>query len=111
MGSHLAAFIAGLAVALAIAGAVTSEDGGRPLSTALTPVASGAPDQCDPNATGEAKPRLDQGRRQIGIDVSRAAVAGLVRWPERRQRLRSGCAGAPPKPISLQSMASRRRRP
>jgi hypothetical protein len=77
MGARLAIFVAGLAVALVAAGAAFAGDGGRPLSTTLTG-AEEAPGPGDPNATGAADLRLNQGREQICFDVSWADVDGTV---------------------------------
>ena len=77
MGSRFAVLIAGLAVALAVAGVATAGNGGRPLSTTMTG-ANEAPGPGDPNATGEADVRLNQGQRRICFDVSWADVDGVV---------------------------------
>lgn len=77
MGSRIAALIAGLAVALAVAGVATAGSGGRPLSTTLTG-AEEAPGPGDPNATGEADLRLNQGQKRVCFDVSWADVDGEV---------------------------------
>jgi hypothetical protein len=77
MGSRFAVFIASLAVALAVAGVASAENGGRPLSTTLTG-ANEAPGPGDPNATGEADLRLNQGQRRVCFDVSWADVDGVV---------------------------------
>jgi hypothetical protein len=77
MGSRFAVFIASLAVALAVAGVASAENGGRPLSTTLTG-ANEAPGPGDPNATGEADLRLNQGQMRVCFDVSWADVDGVV---------------------------------
>jgi hypothetical protein len=77
MARRFAVLIAGLAVALAVAGVATAGNGGRPLSTTLTG-ANEAPGPGDPNATGEADLRLNQGQRRVCFDVSWADVDGEV---------------------------------
>jgi len=77
MGSRLAALIGALALALAMAGVATAADGGRPLSTPLTG-AEEAPDPGDPDATGQADLRLNQGQERVCFDVSWADVDGEV---------------------------------
>lgn len=77
MGIRLAMLIAGLAVALAVAGVAIADSGGRPLSTTLTG-ASESPGPGDPNATGQADLRLNQGQKRVCFDVSWADVDGLV---------------------------------
>lgn len=77
MNSRFAAFIASLAVVLAVASVATAGNGGRPLSTTLTG-ANEAPGPGDPNATGEADLRLNQGQRRVCFDVSWADVDGVV---------------------------------
>ena len=77
MGSRLAALLGALALALAMAGVATAADGGRPLSTPLTG-AEEAPDPGDPDATGQADLRLNQGQERVCFDVSWADVDGEV---------------------------------
>lgn len=77
MNSRFAAFILSLAVVLAVASVATAGNGGRPLSTTLTG-ANEAPGPGDPNATGEADLRLNQGQRRVCFDVSWADVDGVV---------------------------------
>jgi hypothetical protein len=77
MNSRFAVFIASLAVVLAVASVATAGNGGRPLSTTLTG-ANEAPGPGDPNATGEADLRLNQGQRRVCFDVSWADVDGVV---------------------------------
>jgi hypothetical protein len=77
MGSRIAVFIAGLLVTLAVAGAASAGNGGRPLSTTLAG-ANEAPGPGDPNATGEADLRLNQGQRRVCFEVSWANVDGTV---------------------------------
>jgi CHRD domain len=77
MGIRFAALIACLAVALAVAGVATAGNGGRPLSTAMTG-AEEVPGPGDPNATGQADLRLNQGQRRVCFEVSWADVDGTV---------------------------------
>jgi CHRD domain len=77
MSSRFAVFIAGLAIVLAVAGVATAGNGGRPLSTSLTG-ANEAPGPGDPNATGVADLRLNQGQERVCFDVSWADVDGVV---------------------------------
>lgn len=77
MGSRLAALIAGLAVVLVVAGAAVADSGGRPLSTTMTG-ANEAPGPGDPNATGQADLRLNQGQNRVCFDLSWADVDGTV---------------------------------
>jgi hypothetical protein len=77
MARRFAVLMAVLAVALAVAAVAGAENGGRPLSTTLTG-ANEAPGLGDPNATGEADLRLNQGQRQVCFDVSWADVDGVV---------------------------------
>ena len=77
MGSRFAALIAGLAVVLAVGGVATAGTGGRPLSTPLTG-AEEAPGPGDPDATGQADLRLNQGKGRVCFDISWADVDGEV---------------------------------
>jgi len=77
MGSRLAVLIAGLVVTLAVAGVATAGNGGRPFSTPLTGVEE-APDPGDPDATGQADLRLNQGQMRVCFDVSWADIDGEV---------------------------------
>ena len=77
MGSRIAALVAGLAVTLAVAGVATAGTGGRPLSTPMSG-AEEAPGPGDPNATGQADLRLNQGRARVCFEVSWADVDGTV---------------------------------
>ena len=77
MGTRFAALIGGLALALAMAGVATAAEGGRPLSTPLTG-AEEAPDPGDPDATGQADLRLNQGQERVCFDISWADVDGEV---------------------------------
>ncbi len=73
----LAALLTGLAVALAVVGVAAADDGGRPLSTALTGTEE-APGPGDPNATGQADLRLNQGQNEVCFEISWADVDGEV---------------------------------
>jgi CHRD domain len=73
----LAVLVAGVALALAVAGVAAAGNGGRPLSTTLTG-AEEAPDPGDPDATGQAALRLNQGQHRVCFDVSWADVDGEV---------------------------------
>lgn len=77
MSSRFAVLIAGLAIVLAVTGVATAGNGGRPLSTALTG-ANEAPGPGDPNATGVADLRLNQGQERVCFEVSWADVDGVV---------------------------------
>ena len=77
MGTRLAALIGGLALVLAMAGVAAAADGGRPFSTPLTG-AEEAPDPGDPDATGQADLRLNQGQERVCFDISWADVDGEV---------------------------------
>ena len=77
MGTRLAALIGALALALAMASVAVADNGGRPFSTPLTG-AEEAPDPGDPDATGQADLRLNQGKRRVCFDISWADVDGDV---------------------------------
>ena len=77
MSSRIAAVIAGLVVVLTVAGVATAGDGGRPFSTTMTGVEE-APGPGDPNATGQADLRLNQGQRRVCFDLSWADIDGTV---------------------------------
>jgi hypothetical protein len=77
MRSYLAALVTGLALALAMAAVAAADGGGRPLSTTLTG-AEEAPGPGDPNATGQADLRLNQGQKEVCFDISWADVDGEV---------------------------------
>jgi len=57
--------------------AATADAGGKPLSTTLTG-AEEAPGPGDPNATGQANLRLNQGQEEICFDISWSDVDGTV---------------------------------
>jgi hypothetical protein len=71
----LAMSLLGLVGMLALA--ASADAGGKPLSTALTG-AEEAPSSGDPNATGQADLRLNQGQEEICFDISWADVDGEV---------------------------------
>jgi CHRD domain len=77
VGKRFAILSGVLALALAITAVATAKNGGRPLSTTLTGAAE-APGPGDPDATGEADLRLNQGQGRICFDVSWADVDGTV---------------------------------
>jgi hypothetical protein len=77
MRSRLWAAIAALAVVLAVASVASAANGGRPLSTDMTG-AEEAPGPGDPNATGQADLRLNQGQNRVCFDLSWADVDGTV---------------------------------
>ena len=77
MDNRLAVLVAGIAFALAVAGVATAGSGGRSLSTAMTG-AEEAPDPGDPDATGQADLRLNQGRERVCFDISWADIDGEV---------------------------------
>jgi hypothetical protein len=77
MSRWIAASIASLALLLAVAGVATAKEGGTPRSTTL----SGAeefPGPGDPDATGQADLRLNQGQERICFDLSWTNVDGTV---------------------------------
>ena len=75
--SQVAVLAAGLAVVLAVAGMAEAADGGRPLSTTLTG-AEEAPGSGDPDASGQARLRLNQGQNEVCFDISWADIDGTV---------------------------------
>jgi CHRD domain len=77
MSRWIAVSIASLAALLAVAAVATAKNGGRPLSTPMTG-AEEAPAPGDPDATGQADLRLNQGRERICFDLSWANVDGTV---------------------------------
>ena len=64
-------------VMLALGSVAAADDGGRPLSTALTG-AEEAPNPGDPNATGQADLRFNQGQNEVCFEISWADVDGTV---------------------------------
>ena len=77
MRRSFAALVSGLALTLAVAGAAAADDGGRPLSTAMTG-AEEAPGPGDPHATGQAVLTLNQGQNEVCFDISWADIDGEV---------------------------------
>ena len=77
MGKRFAILSGVVALALAMTAVATAKNGGRPLSTTLTGAAV-APGPGDPDATGDADLRLNQGQERICFDVSWADVDGTV---------------------------------
>lgn len=77
MRSRFAVLITGLVVALAVAGVASAQNGGRPFSTELTGAAE-VPGPGDPDATGQADLRLNQGRERVCFDVDWADIDGTV---------------------------------
>jgi len=77
MGIRFAALIASLAVALTIASPAGAGIGGRPLSTTLTG-AEEFPGPGDPDATGQASLKLNQGKERVCFDVSWTGIDGQV---------------------------------
>ena len=77
MGIRFGALVACITVALAVTGVANAGNGGRPLSTAMTGTQE-VPGPIDPNATGEADLRLNQGQRRVCFDISWANVDGTV---------------------------------
>ena len=74
----LAVLATGVAVAMLVLGSVAAaRDGGRPLSTTLTG-AEETPNPGDPNATGQADLRLNQGQNEVCFKISWADVDGQV---------------------------------
>jgi hypothetical protein len=77
VGKRFAILSGVLALALAVTAVATAKNGGRPLSTTLTG-AEEAPGPGDPDATGEADLRLNQGQERICFEVSWTDVDGTV---------------------------------
>lgn len=74
---HLAAIAFLTMGVLALAGAVAAAEGGRPFSTTLTGAAE-APGPGDPDASGFAAFRLNQGQGTVCFDLSWEDVDGVV---------------------------------
>ena len=70
-------FIAGLVALLAMAGIAAAGGGGSPLSTKLIGTEE-APGPGDPDASGKASLRLNQGQRRLCFDIHWAKVDGEV---------------------------------
>jgi hypothetical protein len=77
MGKRFAVLIAVLALALVVVSPAGAGTGGRPLSTTLTG-AEEFPDPGDPDATGQADLRLNQGKKRVCFDISWTAIDGTV---------------------------------
>jgi CHRD domain len=77
MRSRLWAAIVALGVVLAVASVAAAANGGRPLSTDMTG-AEEAPGPGDPDATGQADFRLNQGQERVCFDLSWADIDGTV---------------------------------
>jgi CHRD domain len=77
MRSRLGMLMAVLAATLAFTGVALAGNGGRPLSTPLTG-AEEAPGPGDPDATGQADLRLNQGQRRVCFDLSWENIDGTV---------------------------------
>ena len=77
MRTRFALFTAGLVAALGVAGVAAAGNGGHRLSTTLIG-AEERPNPGDPNATGRADLRLNQGQRRVCFDISWAEVDGEV---------------------------------
>jgi hypothetical protein len=77
MRRGLTGLIAGLAATLVFAGVAVAGNGGRTLSTAMSG-AEEAPGPGDPDATGQADLRLNQGRNRICFELSWADIDGTV---------------------------------
>jgi CHRD domain len=77
MRSRLTLLIAALAATLAFAGVALAGNGGRPFSTPMSG-AEEAPPTGDPNATGQADLRLNQGQSRICFELSWEAIDGTV---------------------------------
>ena len=77
MGSRVKVLIAALVLTLAFAGVALAGTGGRPLATPMTG-AEEAPGPGDPDATGQADLRLNQGQRRVCFDLSWENIDGTV---------------------------------
>jgi hypothetical protein len=77
MGIRFAVVMACVAMGLAVVSSAGAGTGGRPLSTTLTG-ASEAPGPGDPDATGQADLRLNQGKERVCFDVSWSGIDGTV---------------------------------
>ena len=72
-----AAFLAGLSVLFVMAAPALAGNGGRPLSTTMSG-AQEAPGPGDPNASGQADLRLNQGQGRVCFELGWADVDGTV---------------------------------
>lgn len=77
MRTLVAVLVTGAVVVLALGSVAAADNGGRPLSTTLTG-AEEAPGPGDPDATGQADLRLNQGQNEVCFDISWADVDGTV---------------------------------
>jgi hypothetical protein len=77
MRRSLTLFVVGLLVVLVVTVAAAAKDGGRPLSTTLVGLEE-RPGPGDPNATGFAALRLNQGQNRVCYSVNWANVDGTV---------------------------------
>jgi hypothetical protein len=77
MRSRLTVLIAALAATLVFAGVALAGNGGRPLSTPMSGFEE-VPGPRDPDATGQADLRLNQGQRRICFELSWENVEGTV---------------------------------
>jgi len=77
MGIRFAVLVAGLAIALAVVSPASAGTGGRPLSTTLSG-ANEVPGPGDPDATGQADLRLNQGKERVCFNISWSGIDGTV---------------------------------
>ena len=77
MRIRFALLIVGLAVALGAVSPASAGTGGRPLSTTLTG-AEEFPGPGDPDATGQANLRLNQGKERVWFNISWTGIDGTV---------------------------------
>jgi hypothetical protein len=77
MPRRVAVLVAVLCATLVVSGVAVAGNGGRSFSTTLTGAAE-VPGPGDPNATGQADLRLNQGRNRVCFDISWADVDGEV---------------------------------
>ena len=77
MSKGVAGVIAVLVLALGAVSPAVAGNGGRPLSTTLTGAAE-IPGPGDPDATGQANLRLNQGKQRVCFDVRWAGIDGTV---------------------------------
>jgi CHRD domain len=77
MRRGLTVLVAAIAATVALASVATAGDGGRKLSTPMSG-AEEAPGPGDPDATGQADLRLNQGKHRICFELSWADIDGTV---------------------------------
>jgi hypothetical protein len=77
MRRGLTVLVAAIAATVAFASVATAGDGGRKLSTPMSG-AEEVPGPGDPDATGQADLRLNQGKHRICFDLSWADIDGTV---------------------------------